>query len=79
MNISLTFSDLAKLAVNGKVEKDGNTLSVSWPILSDVSVSADGTQGFVRFSMDESLPPQEAKLPGGIIYINRSNQRTKRD
>jgi hypothetical protein len=29
VNISLTFSDLAKLAADGKVEKDGNTLTVS--------------------------------------------------
>jgi hypothetical protein len=56
MKVDLTFSDLAKLAVNGKVEKDGNTLSVSRPILPDVSVSPDGLQGFVRFTVDESDP-----------------------
>jgi hypothetical protein len=56
MNISLTFSDLTKLAVNGKVEKDGNTLSVSRPILPDVETSADGLRGFVRFTVDESDP-----------------------
>ena len=56
MKISLTFSDLAKLAANGEVEKDGTTLSVSRPILPDVSVSADGRRGFVRFTLDESDP-----------------------
>ena len=56
MNIPLTFSDLAKLAANGEVEKDGTTLSVSRPILPDVSVSADGRRGFVRFTLDESDP-----------------------
>ena len=56
MKINLTFSDIAKLAVNGKVEKDGNTLSVSRPILPDVSVSPDGLRGFVRFTVDESDP-----------------------
>jgi hypothetical protein len=56
MKISLTFSDLAKLAVNGEVEKDGTTLSVSRPVLPDVSVSADGRRGFVRFTLDESDP-----------------------
>jgi hypothetical protein len=56
MDIFLTFRDLAKLAVNGKVEKDGNTLSVSRPILPDVSVSPDGLRGFVRFTVDESDP-----------------------
>jgi hypothetical protein len=50
----LTFSDLAKLAANGKVEKDGNTLSLSRPILPAVSVSPDGLRGFVRFTVDES-------------------------
>jgi hypothetical protein len=56
MNISLTFSDLTKLAVNGKVQKDGNTLTVGRPILPDVSVSADGLRGFVHFAVDESDP-----------------------
>jgi hypothetical protein len=59
MDISLTFSDLAKLAANGKVEKDGNTLSVSRPILPAVSVSPDGLWGFVRFTVDESAPPSK--------------------
>ena len=54
MNIPLSFSDLAKLAANGEVEKDGTTLSVSRPILPDVSVSADGRRGFVSFTLDES-------------------------
>ena len=56
MNIPLTFSDLAKLAANGKIEKDGNTLSVSRPILPYVSVSPDGLWGSVRFTVDESDP-----------------------
>jgi hypothetical protein len=56
MRIPLTFSDLAKLAANGEVEKDGLTLSVCRPILPDVSVSADGRRGFVRFTLDESDP-----------------------
>ena len=56
MNMQLTFADLAKLAVHGKVEKDGNTLSVGRPILPDVKISPDGLQGFVRFTMDESDP-----------------------
>ena len=42
--------------LNGEVEKDGTTLSVSRPILPDVSVSADGRRGFVRFTLDESDP-----------------------
>jgi hypothetical protein len=54
--LRLSLSDLTKLAVNGKVEKDGNTLSVSRPILPDVETSADGLRGFVRFTVDESDP-----------------------
>jgi hypothetical protein len=30
MDIPLTWVDLVKLASNGKVEKDGNTLSAGW-------------------------------------------------
>jgi hypothetical protein len=59
MDIYLTFSDLAKLAANGKVEKDENTLSVSRPILPAVSVSPDGLRGSVRFTVDESDPPSK--------------------
>ena len=83
VNIYVTFTDLAKLAADGKVEEDGNTLSVSRTILPHVEISADGLRGFVRFTVDESdplsLPPQEAKLPGRMTYINSSIPRTKRD
>ena len=82
MNISLTFSDLAKLAANGKVEKDGNTLSVSRPILPDVAISADGLRGFVRFTVDESdplsKPSTQVELPGGVV-LQHSIPRPKRD
>jgi hypothetical protein len=54
MDIPLTWGDLVKLASNGKVEKDGNTLSVSRPVLPDLQISADGLRGFVRFTVDES-------------------------
>jgi hypothetical protein len=54
MNISLTFQDLAKLAANGKLEKDRNTISVDRPLLPHVKISPDGKQGFVRFTTDES-------------------------
>jgi hypothetical protein len=54
MDIPLTWVDLVKLASSGKVEKDGNTLSVSRPVLPDLQISADGLRGFVRFTVDES-------------------------
>jgi hypothetical protein len=54
MDIPLTWGDLVKLASDGKVEKDGNTLSVSRPVLPDLQISADGLRGFVRFTVDES-------------------------
>jgi hypothetical protein len=61
MDIPLTWGDLVKLASNGKVEKDGNTLSVSRPILPDLQISADGLRGFVRFTVDESNPFRRLK------------------
>jgi hypothetical protein len=54
MDIPLTWGDLVELASKGKVEKDGNTLSVSRPVLPDLQISADGLRGFVRFTVDES-------------------------
>ena len=57
MDIPLTWVDLVKLASNGKVEKDGNTLSVSSAILPDLQISADGLRGFVLFTVDVSDPP----------------------
>jgi hypothetical protein len=54
MDIPLTWGDLVQLASNGKVEKDGNTLTVSRPVLPDLQTSADGLRGFVRFTVDES-------------------------
>jgi hypothetical protein len=61
MDIPLTWGDLVKLASNGKVEKDGNTLSVSRPILPDLQIFADGLRGFVRFTVDESNPSRRLK------------------
>lgn len=56
MKITLDWNDLLKLAVNGNVEKDGVTVTVERPMLPDVSVSADGKRGFVRFTVDEHDP-----------------------
>jgi hypothetical protein len=56
MDISLTWQDLTKLAANGKVEKDGNTISVGRPVVPDLEVSPDGLKGFVRFTVDETDP-----------------------
>jgi hypothetical protein len=71
MDISLTWNDLVKLAANGTVEKDGNTLSVTRPILPDLNISSDGLRGFVRFTVDESdplsRPSKEIKLADGTI------------
>jgi hypothetical protein len=56
MDIPLTWVDLVKLASNGKVEKDGNTLIVSRSIVPDLQISADGLRCFVRFTVDEPNP-----------------------
>jgi hypothetical protein len=56
MDISLTWQDLTKLAANGKVDKDGITITVGRPVLPDLQVSPDGLKGFVRFTVDESDP-----------------------
>jgi hypothetical protein len=67
MDSPLTWADLVKLASNGKVEKGGNTLTVSRPIL-DLQISADGLRGFVRFTVDESnapsMPQKFARMQG---------------
>jgi hypothetical protein len=56
------------LAANGKVEKDGHTLSVRRPVLPDLQVSADGLRGFVRFTVDVfdplSTPLKFARMQG---------------
>jgi hypothetical protein len=66
-----------KLASNGKVEKDGNTLSVSSAILPDLQISADGLRGFVRFTVDESNPlstPQKFARMQGFPELNLTRE-----
>jgi hypothetical protein len=74
MDISLTWGDLVKLASNGKVEKEGNTLSVSRPILPDLQISADGLRGFVRFTVDASNPPQKFARMQGFPELNLNTE-----
>jgi hypothetical protein len=77
MDIPLTWVDLVKLASNGKVEKDGNTLSVSRAILPDLQISADGLRGFVRFTVDESNPlstPQKFARMQGFPELNLTRE-----
>jgi hypothetical protein len=62
MDIPITWGDLVLLAAKGKVEKDGNILSVSRPILPDLQISADGLPGFVRFTVDKSDPLNASKV-----------------
>jgi hypothetical protein len=50
MEIHLTWHDLLKLAANGKVEKEGNTLIVDQPVLPSIE------GGSVHFTLDDSDP-----------------------
>ena len=77
MDIPLTWIDLVKLASNGKVEKDGNTLSVSRPVLPDLQISEDGLRGFVRFTVDDSIPlstPQKFARMQGFPELNLTRE-----
>jgi hypothetical protein len=77
MDTPLTWVDLVKLASNGKVEKDGNTLSLSRPIHPDLKISADGLRGFVRFTVDESDPlstPQKFARMQGLPELNLTRE-----
>jgi hypothetical protein len=56
MNIDLTFEDLVKLAANGKLEKDGTTITVGRPVLPEVTIDPVGKSGKVVFSLDETDP-----------------------
>jgi hypothetical protein len=54
MDISLTWHDLLKLGANGKLEKDGNTITVPRPVMPELKPS-DGKQ-VVCFTLDDSDP-----------------------
>jgi hypothetical protein len=56
MHIDLTFLDLLRLASNGKVEKDGNTIRISRPVLSESAVDHNAKTGEVRFYLDDTDP-----------------------
>jgi hypothetical protein len=54
MNIELTFQDFVKLAGNGKLEKDGATITFRRPILTDITVDPRAKTGKVVFYLDET-------------------------
>lgn len=54
MNIHLTFQDFAKLAANGKLEKDGATISFDRPVLAEVKIDPHVKSGRVAFYLDET-------------------------
>ena len=53
MDLHLNLNDLQRLAVNGKVEKDGVTVVVDRPVLATLKDRA------VHFMLDESDPRAE--------------------
>ena len=54
MILDLTFQDLKKIALSGRVEKNGITLVIGRPLIPDLRTDATGTRGEVRFTVDES-------------------------
>jgi hypothetical protein len=54
MNIELTFQDFAKLAANGKLEKDGTTITFGRPVLAELTVDPQAKTGKVAFYLDET-------------------------
>jgi hypothetical protein len=54
MNIHLTFTDFSKLAANGKLEKDGATLTYSRPVIAEIEIDPNAKTGKVVFFLDET-------------------------
>jgi hypothetical protein len=54
MKIDLTFADLVKLALHGKLEKDGATITVGRPVLTELSPNPLHKSGKVVFFLDET-------------------------
>lgn len=54
MNIELTFQDFTKLAAQGKLEKDGVTITFGRPVLPEITIDPKAKTGKVVFYLDET-------------------------
>lgn len=59
MTIHLTFGDLVRLAGNLKLEKEGVTITIGRPTLSEIEADPKNNKGKVTFTLDE-LDPRAA-------------------
>jgi hypothetical protein len=51
MDIQLSFQDFSKLAANGRLEKDGTTITFARPVLAEIEIDPqENRQGFIFFS-----------------------------
>ena len=54
MNIEFTFQDFVKLAANGKLERDGTTITFGRPVLAEITIDQRAKTGKVVFYLDEA-------------------------
>ena len=54
MTLDLSFEDLKRIALDGRVVKNGITLIVGRPLIPDVKTDASGKLGEVRFTVDNT-------------------------
>ena len=54
MTLELSFEDLKRIALDGRVVKNGITLIVGRPLIPDVKTDASGRLGEVRFTVDNT-------------------------
>ena len=74
MTLDLSFEDLKRIALDGRVVKNGITLIVGRPLIPDVKTDASGKLGEVRFTVDNTqVRPQGLWLvkPGRCDYIGK--------
>jgi hypothetical protein len=56
MQVDLTMKDLIALAMTSKLEKDGLTLTINRPILTEIKDDTKGSKTEVLFFLDETDP-----------------------
>lgn len=54
MNIVLAFDDFTELSANGRLEKDGVTVTFGRPVLAEVEIDPTKGSGKVVFYLDEA-------------------------